>query len=178
MAELRARQPAAQPANPVKSPEDPAFDWTNFLQKLTSRSLAKNWCNGWLPLCSPGSPPWPGEARFVLQVISLWPDLRDDERTWAFQRLNDIVLWRFWVGLRLRQRAPHQLQPPTLSSHRAWCSHNNNLRDSAETAGNNQRQQPHKQQLQLHLLNSNSAEEVTEETINPEEPEEEDANNV
>lgn len=28
------------------------------------------------------------EARFVLQVISLWPDLRDDGRTWAFQRLN------------------------------------------------------------------------------------------
>lgn len=28
------------------------------------------------------------EARFVLQVISLWPDLRDEERAWAFQRLN------------------------------------------------------------------------------------------
>lgn len=28
------------------------------------------------------------EARFVLQVISLWPDLREDERAWAFQRLN------------------------------------------------------------------------------------------
>lgn len=28
------------------------------------------------------------EARFVLQVISLWPDLQDQERVWAFQRLN------------------------------------------------------------------------------------------
>lgn len=28
------------------------------------------------------------EARFVLQVISLWPDLQDEERMWAFQRLN------------------------------------------------------------------------------------------
>lgn len=95
-----------------------------------------------------------------------------------FRGLMYILLRRLWVGLRLRQRAPHQLQPPTLSSHRAWCSHNNNLRDSAETAENNQRQQPHKQQLQLHHINSNSAEEVTEEKINPEEAEEEDANNV
>lgn len=28
------------------------------------------------------------EARFVLQVISLWPNLQDEERVWAFQRLN------------------------------------------------------------------------------------------
>lgn len=28
------------------------------------------------------------ETRFMLQVISLRPDLRDDERVWAFQRLN------------------------------------------------------------------------------------------
>lgn len=30
------------------------------------------------------------ETRFVLQVISLWPDLREDER--AFQRLNVYCL--------------------------------------------------------------------------------------
>lgn len=28
------------------------------------------------------------EARFVLQVISLWPDLQDEERVWAFQCRN------------------------------------------------------------------------------------------
>lgn len=28
------------------------------------------------------------EARFVLQVVSLWPDLSDEERHWTFQRLN------------------------------------------------------------------------------------------
>lgn len=28
------------------------------------------------------------EARFVPQVISLWLDLQDEERAWAFQRLN------------------------------------------------------------------------------------------
>lgn len=28
------------------------------------------------------------EARFVLKVTSLWPDLSDEERVWAFQSLN------------------------------------------------------------------------------------------
>lgn len=28
------------------------------------------------------------EARFVLQVISMWPDLPDEDRRWAYQRLN------------------------------------------------------------------------------------------
>lgn len=28
------------------------------------------------------------KTRFVLQIISLWPNLRDYERVWAFQRLN------------------------------------------------------------------------------------------
>lgn len=30
MAEIRARQPLAQPANPAEPPEDPAFDWTRL----------------------------------------------------------------------------------------------------------------------------------------------------
>lgn len=28
------------------------------------------------------------EARFVLQVMSMWPDLSDEHRNWAYQRLN------------------------------------------------------------------------------------------
>lgn len=94
MAELRARQPAAQPANRAETPEDPAFDWTrlalpsetNFqvlgtglVQRMASSLFAR------VPTLAGRDK---HEARFVLQVISLWPDLRDAKRTWAFQRLN------------------------------------------------------------------------------------------
>lgn len=94
MAELRARQPLAQPANPAEPPEDPTFDWTrlalsseiNFqvpgtglVQRMASSLFAR------VPTLNGRDQ---HEARFVLQVISLCPDLRDDERDWAFQRLN------------------------------------------------------------------------------------------
>lgn len=166
MAELRARQPAVQPVNPAEPSRDPAFDWT---------SLA-------LPSVTDFQVPGTGlvqrmASSLFARVPTVGWTLGMMREPGPFRGFMYIVLWQLWVGLRLRQRAPHQLQPLTLSSHRARCSHNKNLRDSAETAGNNQRQQPHKQQLQLHHLNSNSAEEVTEETINPEVAEE-DANNV
>lgn len=94
MADLRARQPAAQSGNPAEPPEDPAFDWTrlalpsetNFqvpgtglVQRMASSLFAR------VPTLAGRDQ---HEARFMLQVISLWLDLRDDERTWAFQRLN------------------------------------------------------------------------------------------
>lgn len=159
MAELRARQPAVQPVNPAEPSGDPAFDWTR------------------LALPSETGFQVPGTGLVQRMASSLFA--RVPTVGWTLEMMREpgpfrgfmyIVLWQLWVGLRLRQRAPHQLQPLTLSSYRARCSHNRNLRDSAETAGNNQ-------QLQLHHLNSNSAEEVTEETINPEVAEE-DANNV
>lgn len=79
MADLRARQPAAQSANPAEPPEDPAFDWTrlalpsesNFqipgtglVQRMASSLLAR------VPTLAGRDQ---HEARFVLQVISLWP---------------------------------------------------------------------------------------------------------
>lgn len=92
MMEQPARQlPANDPADP---PEDPHFAWdrlamgseTNFtvpstgmIQRMATSLFAR-------------VPTLVGrdqhEARFVLQVISLWPDLSPDGRHWAFQRLN------------------------------------------------------------------------------------------
>lgn len=92
--ELTARRPAAQPANPAEPPQDPAFDWirlalpsdtdfqvpgTGLVQRMALSSFAR------VPTLAGCDQ---HEARFVLQVISLWLDLRDDERVWAFQRLN------------------------------------------------------------------------------------------
>lgn len=96
-----------------------------------------------------------------------------------FRGLMYIVLKRLWVGLRLRQRAPHQLQPPTLSSHRAWCSHNNNLRDSAETAENKPAAAaPQAAAAAPPPLEQQRRGGATEETKNPEEAEEKDGTNV
>lgn len=96
LAELRARQakPPAPVVNPAEPPADPNFNWsrlvlppeTNFqvpgdglVQRMATSLFAR-------------VPTLVGrdqhEARFVLQVISLWPDLQDEERMWAFQRLN------------------------------------------------------------------------------------------
>lgn len=93
LAELRARQaaPAAAAANPADPPADPKFNWgrlvlppeTNFqvpgegqIQRMASSLFAR-------------VPTMAGrEARFVLQVVSLWLDLSDEERHWTFQRMN------------------------------------------------------------------------------------------
>lgn len=32
------------------------------------------------------------EARFILQVTSIWPDLNDEDRVWAFQRFNEYCI--------------------------------------------------------------------------------------
>lgn len=92
MAELRARQaqPAAQAGNAAEPPEDPAFDWsrlvlppeTNFqvpgtgmVQRMATSLYAR------VPILAGRDQ---HEARFVL--ISLWPDLREDEQTVRQQR--------------------------------------------------------------------------------------------
>lgn len=89
-AELRARQAASvvQAANHADLPPDPNFDWarSNFqvpgegqIQRMASQLFAR------VPTLAGRDQ---HEARFVLQVISLWPEMTDDERHWAFQRLN------------------------------------------------------------------------------------------
>lgn len=92
MAELRARQaqPAAQAGNAAEPPEDPAFDWsrlvlppeTNF--QVPGRGMVQRMATSLFARV----PTLAGRDQHVLQVISLWPDLRDEERAWAFQRLN------------------------------------------------------------------------------------------
>lgn len=96
MAELRARQaqPAAPAANPAESPADPAFNWerlvlppeTNF--QVPGDGLVQHMATSLFARVPTLVGRDQHEARFVLQVISLWPDLRDEERVWAFQRLN------------------------------------------------------------------------------------------
>lgn len=91
LAELRARQGPVPVANAAEPPEDPDFDWslppeTSFqvpgngkVQRMASSLMAR------VPTLAGRDQ---HEARFVLQVISLWPDLHEEERFWAFQRLN------------------------------------------------------------------------------------------
>lgn len=124
MAELRARQaqPAAQGANAAEPPEDPAFDWgrlvlppeTNFqvpgtglVQRMATSLFAR------VPTLAGRDQ---HEARFVLQVISLWPDLRDEERDGPSKDLMYTASSLPWGGLRLRPPA-HQHQPPRTSSY-------------------------------------------------------------
>lgn len=92
---LNQRQAAPQPAGaPAEPPADPDFVWTRLA--LPSETN--------LPVPGDGTvqrmatslysrePTLTGrdqhEARFVLQVISMWPDLPDEDRQWAYQRLN------------------------------------------------------------------------------------------
>lgn len=105
LAELRARQAQpVLPANNAEPPADPNFDWSRLVlpaetsfqvpgdgqvQRMASSLFAR------VPTLAGRDQ---HEARFVLQVISLWPDLHDEERAWAFQRLNVycIVVWLSW----------------------------------------------------------------------------------
>lgn len=126
LAELWARQaqPAAPAVNRAEPPADPNFNWsrlvlpaeTNFqvpgdgqVQRMVSSLFAR-------------VPTLPGrdqhEACFVPQVISLWPDLQDKERIWAFQRLNVycIVAALGWPAATAEYASTSATQ--TLSSHR------------------------------------------------------------
>lgn len=94
LAELRARQGPVPVVNAAEPPEDPDFDWSRLVmppetyfqvpgngqvQRMASSLMAR------IPTMAGRDQ---HEARFVLQVISLWPDLHEEERFWAFQRLN------------------------------------------------------------------------------------------
>lgn len=86
--------PAAAQGNLDDPPADPAFHWgrlalpseTNFpvpgdgsVLRMATSLYTK------VPALTGRDQ---HEARFVLQVISMWPDLSDDDRRWAYQRLN------------------------------------------------------------------------------------------
>lgn len=85
---------AAAPGNPDDPPADPAFVWgrlslpseTNFpvpgdgtIQRMSTSLFTK------IPTLTGRDQ---HEAKFVLQVVSMWPDPSDDGRHWAYQRLN------------------------------------------------------------------------------------------
>lgn len=89
MQELRRAQPVQQqdPAEPLPDPHRLCLPpETNFrdpgegmIQRMATSLFAK------LPLLTGRDH---HEARFILQVTSLWPDLNDEDRVWTFQRLN------------------------------------------------------------------------------------------
>lgn len=93
MQELRRAQPAQQ-QDPAETLPDPHFQWdrlclpsvANFrvpgegmIQRMATSLFAK------LPLLTGRDQ---HEARFTLQVTSIWPDLSDEDRVWAFQPPN------------------------------------------------------------------------------------------
>lgn len=94
MVELRARQPAVQQANPAEPPVDPAFSWGRLalLYETKFQVPAEGLVQGMASSLFSKVPTLAGrdqyEARFVLQVISLWPDSTNKDRVWAFRRLN------------------------------------------------------------------------------------------
>lgn len=97
MEQLKNRDPPARPQavnDPADPPEDPNFMWerlamaseTNFVvpstgmvQHMTTSLFSK------IPTLTGRDQ---HEARFVLQVVSLWPDHTPADRQWVFQRLN------------------------------------------------------------------------------------------
>lgn len=95
LAKLRAPQGQPTQQNPGVQPVvDPNFDWsrlilppeTSFqvsrdgqLQRMASSLFAR------VPTLAGRDQ---HEARLVVQVMSLWPDLDEQERMWVFQRLN------------------------------------------------------------------------------------------
>lgn len=115
------------------------------------------------------------EMRFVLQVISLWPDLRDDERVCAFQRRNVycIVAALGWPAA--TATCASSTATTDLFSLREWfCLNGNSNKDSVEITGTSiPSQQLHSQQRQQNRChNSNNAEDETGATTNPGEAEE------
>lgn len=94
LAELRAWQAlsAAPAANPAEPPADPNSNWARFPPETNFQVPGDSLVQRMMSSLFARVPTLAGrdqhEARFVLQVISLWPDLQDEERVWAFQRLN------------------------------------------------------------------------------------------
>lgn len=96
LAELRARQalPTAPAVNQAEPPADPNFNWSRLVlpPETNFQVPGEGQVQRMAPSLFTRVPTMAGrdqhEARFVLQVISLWPELHDEERVGAFQRLN------------------------------------------------------------------------------------------
>lgn len=91
----RDAQPRAPPANdPADPPEDPNFVWerltlpseTNFT--VPSTGMVQHMATSLFARVPTLTGRDQHKARFVLQVVSLWPDLTPADRQWVFQRLN------------------------------------------------------------------------------------------
>lgn len=158
LAELRARQAAPAVQQPAaEPPADPHFDWsrltlpaeTSFqvpgdgqVQRMASSLFAR------VPTLAGRDQ---HEARFVLQVMSLWPDLEQEERVWAFQRLNVycIVVALGWPAATAACASttaatdfvlpPGVVLPPQTAPRRT-------RRDNQQQAQQQQQQQPAQQQ--------------------------------
>lgn len=97
MEQLRNRDPPARPQaanDPADPPEDPHFIWdrlalpleTNFA--VPSTGMVQHMATSLFAKVPTLTGLDQHEARFVLQVVSLWPDLTPDDRQWVFQSLN------------------------------------------------------------------------------------------
>lgn len=97
MEQLQNRDPPARaPAvnDPADPPEDPNIMWerlalpseTNFV--VPSNGMVQHMATSLFARVPTLQGRDQHEARFVLQAVSLWPDLTAADRQWVFQRLN------------------------------------------------------------------------------------------
>lgn len=100
MQELRQQRPRQEVQDPAEPPADPHFQWSRrrptskfqvMVQLMATSLFAK------LPLLTGRNQ---HEARYVIQVTSMWSDLLEENWIWAFQRLNVycIVAALGWLG--------------------------------------------------------------------------------
>lgn len=90
--DVQARPPAA--AGNMDQPEDPNLNWnalrvtttTNF--PVPSTGAAQRMASSLLSKLGSLQGRDNHDARFVLQMTSLWPDMDEDDRKFVFQRLN------------------------------------------------------------------------------------------
>lgn len=78
------------------------------------------------------------EARFILQVTSLWPDLADKDRAWVFQRLNVycIVAALGWAAATASLTATTDfVLPPSLVLPQPEAPRQRNRRNNREQPG-------------------------------------------
>lgn len=95
LAELRARQAQPlQPVNAAEPPADPNFDWSRLvIPAVTSFQVpgdgqAQRMASSLFARVTTLTGRDQYEARFVLQVMSLWPDLDEEEIKLTFQHLH------------------------------------------------------------------------------------------
>lgn len=92
--DVQARPPAVAAGNAMDQPEDPNYQWnalrvattTNF--PVPSTGAVQRMASSLLSKLSSLQGRDNHDARFVLQMTSLWPDMDEDDRRFVFQRLN------------------------------------------------------------------------------------------